>query len=47
MSGNEASSIGPLRAINSAQSTYAASCGGGFYAPSLVSLGTARHLRTG
>lgn len=40
MSGNEASSIGSLRAINSAQSTYAASCGSGFYAPSLVSLGT-------
>ena len=29
MSGNEASAIGSLRAINSAQSTYAASCGGG------------------
>ena len=41
MSGNEASSIGSLRAINSGQSTYAASCGSGFYAPSLVSLGTA------
>ncbi len=40
MSGNEASAIGSLRAINSAQSTYAASCGSGFYAPSLVSLGT-------
>ena len=40
MSGNEASSIGSLRAINSAQSTYAASCGSGFYSPSLVSLGT-------
>ena len=38
MAGNEASSIGSLRAINSAQSTYAASCGSGFYAPSLVSL---------
>ena len=41
MSGNEASSIGSLRAINSGQSTYAASCGSGFYAPSLVTLGTA------
>ena len=41
MSGNEASAIGSLRAINSAQSTYVASCGAGFYAPSLVSLGTA------
>ncbi len=40
MSGNEASAIGSMRAINSAQSTYAASCGSGFYAPSLVSLGT-------
>ena len=40
MSGNEASAIGSLRAVNSAQSTYAASCAAGFYAPSLVSLGT-------
>ena len=40
MSGNEASAIGSLRAINSAQSTYAASCGSGFYAPTLESLGT-------
>ena len=40
MAGNEGSSIGSLRAINSAQSTYAASCGSGFYAPSLVSLAT-------
>ncbi len=38
-SGNEASAIGSLRAINSAQSTYAASCGNGFYSPSLVNLG--------
>ena len=38
MSGNEASAIGSLRAINSAQSTYAASCGSGFYAPTLVNL---------
>jgi prepilin-type N-terminal cleavage/methylation domain-containing protein len=41
MSGNEASAIGSLRAINSAQSTYSASCGSGFYAPTLVILGTA------
>ena len=34
MSGNEASAIGSLRAINSAQSTFASSCGSGFYAPS-------------
>ena len=41
MSGNEASAIGSMRAINSGQSTYAASCGSGFYAPSLASLVTA------
>ena len=41
MSGNEASAIGSMLAINSGQSTYAASCGSGFYAPSLASLGTA------
>ena len=41
MSGNEASAIGSLRAVNSAQSTFAASCGTGFYAPTLVRLGTA------
>jgi prepilin-type N-terminal cleavage/methylation domain-containing protein len=40
MSGNEASAIGSLRAVNSAQSTFAASCGTGFYAPTLVRLGT-------
>ncbi len=40
MAGNEASAIGSLRAINSAQSTYAASCGSGFYAPSLTNLAT-------
>jgi prepilin-type N-terminal cleavage/methylation domain-containing protein len=40
MSGNEASAIGSLRAINSAQSTYASSCGSGLYAGTLVSLGT-------
>ncbi len=33
MSGNEASAIGSMRAVNSGQSTYAASCGSGFYAP--------------
>ena len=41
MSGNEASAIGSLRAVNSAQSTYAASCGSGYYAPTLVNLATA------
>ena len=40
MAGNEASAIGSVRAVNSAQSIYAASCGGGFYAPSLANLGT-------
>ena len=40
MAGNEASAIGSLRAINSAQTTYAASCGSGFYAPSLANLAT-------
>jgi type II secretory pathway pseudopilin PulG len=40
-SGNEASAMGSLRAINSAQSTYAASCGNGFYSPTLTNLGTA------
>jgi type IV pilus assembly protein PilA len=40
-SGNEASAIGSLRAINSAQSTYAASCGNGFYSPTLTNLGAA------
>ena len=41
MSGNEASAIGSLRAINSAQSTYAASCGSGFFSPTLANLSTA------
>lgn len=35
------SAIGAMRAINSAQLTFALTCGGGFYAPSLVTLGTA------
>jgi type IV pilus assembly protein PilA len=39
--GNEASAIGSLRTITSAQSSYAASCGLGFYAPTLTELGTA------
>jgi type IV pilus assembly protein PilA len=41
MSGNEASAIGSVRAINSANSTYASSCAGGGYAVSLVNLATA------
>jgi type IV pilus assembly protein PilA len=38
MSGNEASAIGSLRAINSAESTYASSCAGGGYAIKLADL---------
>jgi type IV pilus assembly protein PilA len=38
MSGNEASAIGSMRAINSAQVTFAASCGGGGYAVDLADL---------
>ena len=38
--GNEASAIMSMRAISSAQSAFAASCGSGFYAPTLVLLGT-------
>jgi prepilin-type N-terminal cleavage/methylation domain-containing protein len=41
MSGNEANAIGSLRAINSAQSTFASSCAAGFYAPTLVDLNAA------
>jgi hypothetical protein len=41
MSGNEASAIGSLRAINSAQSTYSASCGGNGYAQTLADLAKA------
>jgi type IV pilus assembly protein PilA len=40
MSGNEASAIGSLRAINSAQSTFSSSCGGNGYAPTLTVLNT-------
>ncbi len=40
VAGNEASAMESIRAINSAQATYAASCGGGFYAPSLANLAT-------
>jgi prepilin-type N-terminal cleavage/methylation domain-containing protein len=41
MAGNEASAIGSMRAINSAQSTYSSSCGGGNYAQSLADLAKA------
>jgi type II secretory pathway pseudopilin PulG len=40
-SAGAASAIGSMRVINSAQLTYALTCGGGFYAPSLTTLGTA------
>jgi prepilin-type N-terminal cleavage/methylation domain-containing protein len=40
MSGNEASAIGSLRAINSAESTFSSSCGQGNYATTLAALGT-------
>jgi len=40
MSGNEASAIGSLRAINSAESTLSSSCAQGAYASPLVGLGT-------
>lgn len=39
MSGNEASAIGSLRAINSSQQAFSSSCGNGFYAHSLPALG--------
>ncbi len=38
MSGNEASAIGSLRSINSAQSTYSSSCGANGYAQTLDDL---------
>jgi|WetSurMetagenome_2_1015567.scaffolds.fasta_scaffold31886_3 type IV pilus assembly protein PilA len=41
MSGNEASAIGSLRAINSSQSTFASSCGQGNYSDSLAGLSSA------
>jgi type II secretory pathway pseudopilin PulG len=40
-SAGAASAIGSMRAIGSAQLSYALTCGGGFYAPSLSTLGTA------
>jgi len=36
--GNEASAVGSLRAVLSAQQVYAGSCGGGYFAPDLVVL---------
>ena len=41
MSGNEASAIGSLRAINSAESTFSSSCGANGYAQNLADLALA------
>ena len=41
MSGNEASAIGSLRAINSGQAAYSSSCAGGGYAVTLADLAKA------
>ena len=38
MSGNEASAIGSLRAINSSQQAYSSSCANGFYAADMTDL---------
>jgi type II secretory pathway pseudopilin PulG len=38
---NASSAIASMRAINSAQLTFALTCGGGFYAPNLTTLGMA------
>jgi type IV pilus assembly protein PilA len=47
MSGNEASAIGSLRAINSGQAAYSSSCGNGGYADDLSDLFTAPTGGTG
>lgn len=39
MSGNEASAIGSIRTIASAEATYASACGGGGYAVTMTALG--------
>jgi type II secretory pathway pseudopilin PulG len=39
-SAGAASAIGSMRVINSSQLTYALTCGAGFYAPALTTLGT-------
>jgi len=39
-SGNEASGIGSMRSINSAEATFASSCANGFYADDLATLAT-------
>ena len=40
LSGNEASAIGSVRTISSAQATYSSSCGGGGYAATMAGLNT-------
>src|SRR6476620_10348138 len=40
MSGNEASAIGSVRALGSAQATFSSTCGGGGYASTLAALAT-------
>ncbi|MCA1585713.1 MAG: type II secretion system GspH family protein [Acidobacteria bacterium] len=45
-SANEAAAQGSLRAINSAQRAFAATCAAGFYAPSLQALGVAPDARS-
>jgi type IV pilus assembly protein PilA len=40
LTGNEASAIGSLRVVTSAQSTFAATCAKGLYAPTLTVLGS-------
>ncbi len=46
MAGNEVSAIGSLRAINSAQSSYASSCAQGAFAGTLADLGKAPQAGT-
>ena len=41
LSGNEASAIGSVRTMSSAQAMFSASCGGGGFADTLVGLSTA------
>ena len=47
MSGNEASAIGSIRTISSAQATYASSCGGGGYDVSAAAVGLTTAPTTG
>jgi type IV pilus assembly protein PilA len=47
IAGNESSAIGSMRAVSSAQATFASSCGIGFYAANLILLGTPPTGQTG